>query len=124
MSAERPLGVGQFLALALAVVGGGAVLGVRRHLRSEQFRVHLRDHATPIGVASKALLYGTLLCGGAFAGSVGAACILSGIYSPAEFGSVARRKLSGLAPPATEEDAEARAFSDMFVDEETGGTDK
>ena len=90
---EERLSVGQFLAVSAAAVGGGVIYGVRRHLRSQQFALHMRLHASPIAVASQALLYGTLLCASCFGLGAGIVSITSGIYSFRQLGTTLREKL-------------------------------
>ena len=72
------------------------VLGIRRHLRSEAFKLNFRQHATPLAVATRALAYGTGLCLGSFLLLAGTLSVCSGIYSPRRFEEAVRTRLAPL----------------------------
>jgi hypothetical protein len=105
---------GQALALAAGIVGAGIVFGVRRHLRSENFVLDLRRNATPIGVATKALFYGTVLCFSSFLGTFGAISFVAGVHNFRDLDKALKRKLQPVRdqakPPPTLVTAEDEEF--------------
>jgi hypothetical protein len=108
---------GQFLAIAGAFLGGGIVVGIRRQLRSDKFILSFRAHATPITVASKALLFGTFLCLGGFFGTVGSIAIITGNYSLSQCEESMKKLLKPLKrnrPIETEPDVDLSELMKYF----------
>ena len=75
---------------SFASVSIGMFYGVHRALSREKFQINLRNHRAPVAIASKALIGGTLLCFGTFAGVMSIFIATTGITSIPQFGKAVR----------------------------------
>jgi hypothetical protein len=95
MPTESPfVDKGAFLGYSLAIIGGGMLMGVYRGLQQEKVHFNLKTHGPPMAIASKALVYGTLLCFGTFAGLTATFLATTGITSTTELANSAQRAFS------------------------------
>lgn len=95
ISLERKDGIstGWFLGMSLASLSGGMLYGVHTVVKRENSKLSdvIKVHSTAFSSASRALLYGTLLCWGTFIGCGAIFISLTGITTFKELGESSRR---------------------------------
>jgi hypothetical protein len=87
------MSTGWFFAMSLASLSGGMLYGVHTVVKRENTKLSdvIKANSTAFSAASRALLYGTILCCGAFLGSGAIFISLTGITTFQELGESSRR---------------------------------
>ena len=87
------ISTGWFLGMSLASLSGGMLYGVHTVVKKENSKLGdvIKVHSTAFSAASRALLYGTLLCCGGFLGCGAIFISLTGITTFKELGESSRR---------------------------------
>jgi hypothetical protein len=109
-----------FGAASVGIVSFGVLLGIRHQLRVEKFNFRSVTGHTPFVIASKAFLYGTLLCFASFGGTMSVFSCVTGIRSLQQFSDTLKSKLSKnkqMDDMHVDGDEEYKNWSDVFASE-------
>lgn len=116
----QPVSETTFLVGSLGIFSVGVLMGVLMIMRREKYKLAPKDRTAAIGMASKALGLGTLLCVGSFAGIGGLFIGATGISTVQEFGVFAKKIVQSTGLPSTPEnetidrDLETKEFEEEF----------
>lgn len=102
---EDPVPVSTVLVSGLGFLGLGMLGGVYRVFHNEKVKFDSKTHGPPMRVASRALLYGTLLCLGTF-GVAGSIFVnVSGVKTFRQFGRLVKTtfNIADPIPPSLED---------------------
>eukprot|EP01041_Mallomonas_annulata_P003238 gene3238-6407_t len=89
-----PISKGSFFAISLGIFCSGALYGLRHQINEEKFVIQTQINRGPFLIASKALLYGTLLCFSGFGLGITMVAFATGTSSLEDFGVLMKKSLS------------------------------